>query len=313
METDKETMKMLAENPHLIEDKHLYIRFAETEDELIDDFMKLRLIDGENIKANNNIGVKLIHKFFTQERINTIGRKKHSFVSFLQKFVADGFTFPTQPSYMRLFNHHHLERKHSLMKSLNSVFSLYSASINGMKPTSVIDFFLTHNPSHVLDPFAGWGGRLIASMALDCDYTGIDNNKLLERPYAELIQLLSNFSNSKVKMIFENCLDVDLSQIEFDFLFTSPPYYNFEKYRACEFLSKNEWNDFYTKFAQKYWDALKPNGIFAINIHHSVLPIFLSICGNPIETVEMKKKKRTKSETYKENIYVWKKTNTKTA
>ena len=35
---------------------------------------------------------------------------------------------------------------------------------------------------HVLDPFAGWGDRCVAALAVGCAYTGIDSNERLAPP-----------------------------------------------------------------------------------------------------------------------------------
>ena len=51
----------------------------------------------------------------------------------------------------------------------------------------------------VLDFTAGWGARLIAAMALDIDYTGIDANKALKPGYDKIIKTLRPYSKSKIK------------------------------------------------------------------------------------------------------------------
>ena len=35
--------------------------------------------------------------------------------------------------------------------------------------------------TNILDPYAGWGDRCIAAMALDINYIGIDSNTHLEK------------------------------------------------------------------------------------------------------------------------------------
>ena len=81
----------------------------------------------------------------------------------------------------------------------------------------------------VLDPTAGWGGRLLGAWALDIDYTGIDTNTSMKPAYEGIISTLPE-SPSHLNMIFENCLDVDFSKIDYDYVLTSPPYINLEVY-----------------------------------------------------------------------------------
>ena len=73
---------------------------------------------------------------------------------------------------------------------------------------------------------------------------------------------------TKWKMIYKNCLDVDLSKIEFDLVLTSPPYENLEIYENMK-LFKNK-DDFYINFliemlnrCNKY---IKNNGWICINM-----------------------------------------------
>jgi DNA modification methylase len=87
------------------------------------------------------------------------------------------------------------------------------------------------NATKVLDPFAGWGDRCIAAMALDIDYTGIDSNTHLKPLYTEMIDFYP--SKSKIKMIYKKTENVDIDKLDFDFVFTSPPYWD-EKGKLIE-------------------------------------------------------------------------------
>ena len=56
--------------------------------------------------------------------------------------------------------------------------------------------------------------------------TGIDTNINLKPAYDKMIE---NYGGN---MIYDNCLNVDFSQIDYDFVLTSPPYINLEKYEC---------------------------------------------------------------------------------
>ena len=99
----------------------------------------------------------------------------------------------------------------------------------------------------VLDPCAGFGGRLLGfkSRYPEGTYIGIEPNK---DTYKELLQLveLGQFKNVKLY----NCKfeDFNLDSIKYDFAFTSITYYNKEKYSNSEQISFDDWkNTFITK------------------------------------------------------------------
>lgn len=88
---------------------------------------------------------------------------------------------------------------------------------------------------HVLDPFAGWGDRCVAAIALGIKYTGIDTNTKLQSAYEMMIAKYGG----DVKMIFEPNQKVDIDPLSYDLLFSSPPFWNkrrylVEKYNNCE-------------------------------------------------------------------------------
>jgi DNA modification methylase len=69
-------------------------------------------------------------------------------------------------------------------------------------------------------------------------------------------------------MIWQSCLDVDFSKIDYDFVLTSPPYVNLEVYEHME-----EWDSdtaFYKEFFIPLWqkciDNIKPGGHVCFNI-----------------------------------------------
>jgi len=79
----------------------------------------------------------------------------------------------------------------------------------------------------ILDPCAGWGGRLLAAHSLGLKYTGMDTNPHLIQPYAGILR---DLNDPNLKMIWGSCLDIDFEAIDYDFVLTSPPYINLELY-----------------------------------------------------------------------------------
>lgn len=125
----------------------------------------------------------------------------------------------------------------------------------------------------VLDPFMGWGDRMIGALASDCVeyYCGYDINAEMKSSYESIVKFCDK---PKVKVDINICdfLEAKLEDSSFDLVFTSPPYFDFEIY--------GEWDSVDTKYAglidwtQKFltpvmkicYAAVKPDGILAIHI-----------------------------------------------
>ncbi|MBI1939165.1 MAG: hypothetical protein HYS25_13735 [Ignavibacteriales bacterium] len=132
--------------------------------------------------------------------------------------------------------------------------------------------------ARVLDPCAGWGGRMIGFVAaqLGGEYTATDPSA---KTYKGLLQLrdflLSAASSRQLFLSLHNQPFEDL-QIEddyFDFAFTSPPYFDTEQYSDEDTQAYNryktldEFNEkFLTVLIRKTMSALKPGACFLLNI-----------------------------------------------
>ena len=62
--------------------------------------------------------------------------------------------------------------------------------INFFKPTIAKYLYKQLNAQKVLDPCAGWGGRLLGAMALGIDYIGFDTNQMLRPCYGKMMDAL---------------------------------------------------------------------------------------------------------------------------
>lgn len=73
----------------------------------------------------------------------------------------------------------------------------------------------------ILDPFHGWGARLAASKIAGIGYVGLDLNVLLNHELKSLIEC---------EIYNEDAFEFDYSKVEFDSVFTCPPYWICEDY-----------------------------------------------------------------------------------
>lgn len=135
---------------------------------------------------------------------------------------------------------------------------------------------------HVLDPCHGWGGRavgfLLASTA--SEYTGVDCSPESSEAVSTMCKDLRKYVPKKtphfVCQPFEDCALKDES---FDFALTSPPYFDVEKYIGGEqshsrYDNYPLWRDgFYTALITKTFKALKPGGVFALQVGSQRYPL----------------------------------------
>lgn len=141
---------------------------------------------------------------------------------------------------------------------------------------SVLRKFLpdTRNSS-VLDISAGWGDRLISAIACDvANYVACDPNTTLASGHREIIEHFVTDRRERFKIIYEPFETATLpSGIEYDLVFTSPPFFDLEIYSdettqsVATYNSANNWLvNFLFKSLEKAWNVLKVGGTMAIHI-----------------------------------------------
>jgi len=146
------------------------------------------------------------------------------------------------------------------------------------KPVVALGLYRFLGAKRVLDPCAGWGDRLVAACAADIEYVGYDPNKNLESCYDEIITRFAS-NNQRVEI---ECFENSPTWFEeFDLVFTSPPYFDTERYAVGSTVEKDQswyryddlgaWLDFFMlPLIEKSYSALKDGGYFALNIKDSV-------------------------------------------
>jgi hypothetical protein len=150
------------------------------------------------------------------------------------------------------------------------------------KPVIAKAFYDKFQSKNVLDFSAGWGDRLCGFYASDCTkhYVGIDPNLTNHPNYKKQVEFYKKHQTffeepKKVTLIPLPAEDVDYSEYVdyFDTIFTSPPYFNTEKYSDHDTQSYlrykqiGDWNvNFLHKALEKMIPTLKKGGILAVNI-----------------------------------------------
>ena len=126
----------------------------------------------------------------------------------------------------------------------------------------------------VLDPCAGWGGRMLGSVAAGAEYVAFEPNTETYESLLKLIKFLG--IEDKVRIIKDSALEMDKYDIgEFDLILTSPPYFDLEVYshedtqsiKGCDTYSM--WvNNFLKPLIELSISHMKQNGWSCWNVHN---------------------------------------------
>ena len=191
----------------------------------------------------------------------------------------------------------------------NQVFRMYYGSVSIFKPINAMKIYTQFKPKCVLDFTMGWGGRLVGACALNIEkYIGVDLNPELERPYQLMSEFLRNHSNTEIELYFTDALKIDYSQLEYDMVFTSPPYYNIETYVGTEKRTKEEWEtEFYQPIIEKTYQHLSHGGYYCLNVPITIYErVCVKVLGECLIKLPLVKFSRQITK-YGECIYIWRK------
>ena len=138
------------------------------------------------------------------------------------------------------------------------------------------------NSKNVLDFSAGWGDRLAGFYAGETSeyYLGIDPRKENHPIYEEQSEFYNKHRsmfepNKTSEFICQPAEDVDFTKYKdkFDTVFTSPPYFNVERYSYddtqswVKYKEIDEWNEnFLQKTLKNLWCSVKSGGYLLVNI-----------------------------------------------
>lgn len=166
--------------------------------------------------------------------------------------------------------------------TLRSCIGLRKYICSQFKPNvakSIYDMFKAEN---ILDFSMGWGDRLAGFYASDYGkhYVGIDprkENHPIYKEQSEFYEKHLGFFEHERKSEF-HCFpaeEFDFTQYDdyFDLVFTSPPYFNVERYSYDDtqswvrYKSIEDWNiNFLQKTLKNLWSSIKTGGYLLVNI-----------------------------------------------
>jgi hypothetical protein len=232
----------------------------------------------------NNAGKKSSNKFTQKERYKVDHRAikssvyawhdPHSHHSMLSPLWTIGNVKEINPDTLR--------KTITMRKYLASQF----------RPVAAKALYETLGGGRILDFSSGWGDRLVGALSTSnvVSYTGVDPNSELHKSYKKIIETYP--SSVKVETI-EDCAEtVDYGKRMFDVVFTSPPYFNVEKYNGKNsswktFKTHDAWlNGFLFPAISNAWKHLVKGGTLAINISDVQNNGRISLCDKMVDFVK---------------------------
>ena len=197
-----------------------------------------------DIKAHNGKCFRSVqNKFDTMDKIRTWGLEKMSalYVSWIRRavYMASGMHNPT-------YYRPHLAKQ----------IILSTGKKEGI----------------LFDPCAGWGGRMLGTVAAGWQYIGCEPNKETYNNLLRVVEFLG--IQSQVTLYNLPFEDLKMDELEnVDIILTSPPYFNLERYSDEEnqsynkFLSFENWKaDWYIPMIEKCIKKLNINGLSCWNV-----------------------------------------------
>lgn len=218
---------------------------------------------------------------------SNIGNKSSDYFHQIERWKCDATGYPSPQKtwdnerfrltlFKALFSLKVKEINPTVLRNIISLRKYIAAQFRPSAAKMIYDYY---RPEKVLDLSMGWGDRIAGAYASETvkRYVGIDPNGSLLKGYIEQIKHYRNIDASKKisYQLFYNRAENENLFIgeEFDMIFTSPPYYDKEKYDQSELQSYvrykafDSWmKDFLFKTIEIRTKNLKKGGLLIINI-----------------------------------------------
>ena len=263
--------------------------------------------NADSISPRSRVGNNVVDFFTFPQRLETRGKYNVNFFEFLQNLEE----FKKKKFIQTMLNYYNNVKNKNKKKNdyvvYKEVYNICISAINIMRPLNCMEIYTKYKAKRVLNFCAGWGGSTVAASALNLDtHYGIEINSALKKPYEKMLAYLATKSKTKNEIYIGDALDFDYSEIKYDTVFSSPPYYFIEKYaNNVLYKSKQEMDDkFYKPLFLKTYQGLQKGGYYIINICQEIYDnVLRELLGEAGEIFPLKKSKRQNN--YTEMVYVW--------
>lgn len=186
------------------------------------------------------------------------------------------------------------------------LFEIYrrcTGAVVFFKPTIAMNVYSQVKATAVLDPCAGWGGRLLGAVAMGLKYVGIDTNVALKPAYDEMMTTLGITST----MLWQDALSVDFSAIDYDCVLTSPPYVNLEIYEGMTPFQSDFafYKNFLIPLLDKCRASIRRGGKVCINISPKMYAALLTHGYEPCVTAMPMLQQKVRGKDKEDLVYCW--------
>ena len=275
MQTEMRDLRKLVRSP--------YDKFLLTEDKT----RKRNILGvGSHGGTHTEYSRKLMWRMATKQGdlANLIKNKEHRLIKKISQILDPSITNK------EIFRN----RNKSVVQNVLSFLQLNYAVGTAFPPFHARFFAETYLPTDgkclVVDPCAGWGGRLLGIQSVNrsshVHYVAVDPEKRLKETHEGIQKRIDKYLNrdingKRTSKVFYQPFEKWITSTsakrlysQADLIFTSPPYFSAEIYNpsnkkqsANNFPSYEEWRDkFYKVLVQGAYDLLKPGGFFILNI-----------------------------------------------
>lgn len=191
---------------------------------------------------------------------------------------------------------------------------------NNFRISVALTILKLFNVKKWLDISAGWGDRLLAAIGHGVEtYVGVDPNTDLHEHYEHMIKMLVEPDKQKNFILINDGFEfANIPKNNYDFVFSSPPFFDLEKYSNSEKDSIiahptiDKWyNDFLIVSLQKAYDNLITGGHMVLYIGDSLNASYIDQMIHFLDSI-MKPKGSIyyfyENANVPRRMYVWKKT-----
>ena len=282
------------------------INFKEVEREM-DKLIEIGKTDCSHISSRSRIGNNVVDYFTFTQRLETKGKYNTNFFEFIkniEEFKKKKFIQTMLTYYRDVKNKNNTKNEYIVLKE---VYNICISAINIMRPLNCIEIYQKYNAKRVLNFCAGWGGSTVAAAALNLEaFYGIEINTDLKESYESMVTYLKTKCDTVFNIQFCDAVTTDYTLLNYDTVFTSPPYYALEKYaHNVKYESKKDMEEqFYKPIFANSYNGLQKGGHYIINVCVEVYEnVLKKMFGEANEIFSLKKSKRQNN--YTELVYVW--------
>lgn len=214
--------------------------------DMVNDYSELQNLDGSSIIKNGKWVSKFPYRWsFLDKYIDNcnIGLDASNYFHQVERWKCDATGYPSPAKTWRteqfrltllkaLFS---LKLKEITPDKLRNCITLRKYIASQFRPAAAKAIYDHFKASHVLDFSMGWGDRLAAACASKHvkSYIGFDPNMYLHEGYRNQVDMYRKMDSQRTAIVlYPACAEDErhITSTKYDLIFTSPPYFDKEKY-----------------------------------------------------------------------------------